>query len=91
MTLEVKWVAKWGGAEPALELAAPLARPLPLRAWGALPTWGSTIYYLMIYYRSLRGAAVERGRARRAGHRCLRAAGDILSGGDDIKTRLLSY
>mgnify|MGYP002806490822 CR=1 FL=1 len=33
-----------GAAEPASALAASLARPLPLRAWGALPTWGSMIY-----------------------------------------------
>jgi len=32
-----------GAAEPASALAASLARPLPLRAWGALPTWGSMI------------------------------------------------
>ena len=33
-----------GAAEPASALAASLARPLPLRAWGALPTWGSMIH-----------------------------------------------
>ena len=32
-----------GAAEPASALAASLARPLPLRAWEALPTWGSMI------------------------------------------------
>jgi len=36
------WSAR-GAAEPASALAASLARPLPLRAWGALPTWGSMI------------------------------------------------
>jgi len=34
-----------GAAEPASALAASLARPLPLRAWGALPTWGSMIIW----------------------------------------------
>ena len=33
-----------GAAEPASALAASLARPLPLRACGALPTWGYMIH-----------------------------------------------
>ena len=41
------WSAR-GAAEPASALAASLARPLPLRAWGALPTWGSMITRFII-------------------------------------------
>ena len=57
-----------GAAEPASAWPphrAPLARPLPLRAWGALPTWGSMmLFWNHCLHRALEQPCQEKPRCR---------------------------